>query len=30
MQRTFSLRDGYLINNQQPPADAESAEGGAG
>lgn len=29
MQRTFSLRDGYLINNP-PAADAKSAEGGTG
>ncbi|MNE43464.1 ABC transporter ATP-binding protein YtrE [compost metagenome] len=30
MQRTFSLRDGYLINNPPAAADAESAEGGTG
>ncbi|WP_342566100.1 ABC transporter ATP-binding protein [Paenibacillus sp. FSL R7-0345] len=30
MQRTFSLRDGYLINNHPAEADAESAEGGTG
>ncbi|MDF9839167.1 MULTISPECIES: ABC transporter ATP-binding protein [unclassified Paenibacillus] len=30
MQRTFSLRDGYLINNPPSSADAESAQGGTG
>lgn len=30
MQRTFSLRDGYLINNPPAAADAKSAEGGTG
>ncbi|MNI50939.1 ABC transporter ATP-binding protein YtrE [compost metagenome] len=30
MQRTFSLRDGYLVSGQPSAEDAEPAEGGAG